>query len=119
MLEKMKDQNFKMVKERNVTVAALVNKWNKMMRCIKSYKDHQSQTGAAALQPPPFYDMFLECIGEEGMVVVEGAPFARDSGRGTSRVWYADKAVGHEECENASETVKIEEHSSDQTPRKR
>ena len=96
VLEKMKDQNFKMVKERNVTAAALVNKWNKMMRCIKSYKDHQSQTGAAALQPPPFYDMFLECIGEEGMVVVEGAPFARDSGRGTSRVGYADKARSEE-----------------------
>ena len=70
---------------------------------------------------PPFYEMFLECIGEEGMVVVEGAPFARDSRRGTSRVGYADKAGGQEDGENAnnSATVKNEEDSSDLTPQKR
>ena len=121
VLEKMKEQNFKLVKERNVTPGVLLNKWNKMMRCTKSYKDHISQTGASALQPPPFYEMFLECIGEEGMVVVEGAPFARDSRRGTSRVGYADKAGGQEDGDNAnnSATVKKEEDSSDLTPQKR
>ena len=109
------------MKERNASDVALVNKWNKMMRCTKSYKEHYSQTGASILQPPPLYDMFLECIGEEGMVVVECAPFARDSGRGTSRVGYADKAAGQEECENANNEaiMKKEEDNYNETPQKR
>ena len=35
----------------------------------------------------------MDCLGAEGRVAVDGAPFARDSGKGTGRVGYKDGDV--------------------------
>ena len=42
------------------------------------------------MDPPQYYETMLDCLGTEGRVAVDGAPFARDSGRGTTRVGYKD-----------------------------
>ena len=66
VLERMKKEDPEIVKERNVTVSALLNKWNKMLKIMKNYHDHQSQTGACSLDPPQYYDLMLDCLGTEG-----------------------------------------------------
>ena len=61
-----------------------------MMKILKCYQDNQSQTGACSLEPPQYYDLMRDCLGTEGRVVVDGATFVRDSGKGTKRVGRSD-----------------------------
>ena len=61
-----------------------------MMKILKCYQDNQSQTGACSLDPPQYYDLMRDCLGTEGRVAVNGATFARDSGKGTKRVGRSD-----------------------------
>ena len=90
VLEKMKKEEPELVSERNVTVPALLNKWNKLTKIVKNYMDNQAQTGACSLDPPPYFDLVLDCLGTKGRVAVDGAAFARDSGKGTKRVGRSD-----------------------------
>ena len=90
VLDKMKKEEPDLVKEKHVTVPALLNKWNKLMNILKCYQDNQSQTGACSIDPPQYYDLMLDCLGTEGRVAVDGAAYARDSGRGTKRVGRSD-----------------------------
>ena len=90
VLEKMKKEDPDLVEKRNVTIPALKNRWSKLLSTVKSYQDSQNQTGACAMEPPQYYETMLDCLGADGRVAVDGAPFARDSGRGTTRVGYKD-----------------------------
>ena len=90
VLEKMKKEDPELVEARNVTIPTLKNRWNKLMSTVKSYQDSQNQTGACSLNPPQYYDTVMDCLGAEGRAAVDGAPFARDSGKGTARVGYHD-----------------------------